>query len=109
MRLPRFEARAHSDSRPRPSSLPGTAIAATATAATAAPRPFPSRSSSLAPRMSTTATVGRLPPPTRSSRVSRWYFPACAFIQLSRLGVALPSTTVAPSSRPRITATSRAW
>jgi hypothetical protein len=36
------------------------------------------------------------------------YFPAAEFAQLSRLGVALPSTATAPAARARTIATSRA-
>ena len=53
-------------------------------------------------------TLGSAPPPTRSGSVSREYFPDFALTQLSRLGVALPSTTTAPASRARTMATSRA-
>jgi len=59
-------------------------------------------------RMLTISTPGSCPPPTRSGNDSRRYFPATAFVQLSRLGVALPNTTTAPSFRARTTATSRA-
>jgi hypothetical protein len=59
--------------------------------------------------MSTISTDGSRPPPTRSGSDSRRYFPLFAFTQLSRLGVALPSTTVAPSILARTIAVSRAW
>ncbi len=59
--------------------------------------------------MSTTSTAGSVAEPTRSGSVSSRYFPRSAFCQLSRLGVALPSTTTAPSCCPRTTASSRAW
>ncbi len=59
-------------------------------------------------RMSTTSTAGSFASATRSGSVSSVYFPACAFCQLSRLGVAVPSTTIAPSPRARTSATSRA-
>ena len=45
---------------------------------------------------------------TRSRMSIRVYFPAAEFCQLSSDGVADPSTTTAPSSLDRITATSRA-
>ena len=59
-------------------------------------------------RRSTTSTLGSRAAPTRSGSVSSVYFPDAAFSQLSRLGVALPSTTTAPSVRARTIATSRA-
>ena len=59
-------------------------------------------------RRSTTATFGSCATPARSGSVSSSYLPLRAFVQLSRLGVALPSTTTAPSVRARTIATSRA-
>jgi hypothetical protein len=59
-------------------------------------------------RRSTTATFGSFATPARSGSVSSSYFPLFAFDQLSRLGVALPRTTTAPSARARTIATSRA-
>ena len=55
-----------------------------------------------------TSIFGSRASPTRSGNVSSVYFPLSALTQLSRLGVALPSTTTAPSFRARTIATSRA-
>jgi hypothetical protein len=58
--------------------------------------------------MSTSSTSGKGRFITRSGISMRVYFPWAEFCQLSREGVAEPSTTTAPSNLARITATSRA-
>ncbi len=60
-------------------------------------------------RRSTARISGSVATPKRSGRSSRAYFPAAAFAQLSRLGVAEASTTAACSIDARSTAMSRAW
>ena len=59
-------------------------------------------------RMLTTSIAGSRPPPTRSGSDNVRYFFDTEFVQLSRLNVALPNTTTAPSFRARTIATSRA-
>ena len=58
--------------------------------------------------MSTSLTSGSVPAPARFAIAAHAYFPRSTFIQLSKDGVAEPSTTRAPSSLPRSTAASRA-
>ena len=60
-------------------------------------------------RMSSARITGNSAAPNRAPKVSRPYFPASTFAQVSRLGVAEASTTGNPAIAARSTAISRAW